>query len=120
MKAIIVYRNNDGEIENGIFGNICDYRESLNRITFAILHNPTTARAYTIKGENLIDFISLEVKGKTYAERKENLTNKAIEWSYAGGVAEWSYGELAEIQSFFERYGRRYGLIREFRENAII
>lgn len=32
----------------------------------------------------------------------------------------YSYGELAYFQDYFERLGRRYGLIKEFKENAII
>ena len=56
--------------------------------------------------------------GKTYKEKKACLQNKAIEFSnnQYGGL---SYGEIACIESYFERYGRRYGLLREFRENAI-
>ena len=30
-----------------------------------------------------------------------------------------SYGELAEAGEYFEKLGRRYGLLQEFRENAI-
>lgn len=31
-----------------------------------------------------------------------------------------SYGELAEVQAIFERLGKRYGLLKEFKENCII
>lgn len=72
------------------------------------------------KPNNFLAFIPLKVSGRTYAERKDDLQNKAIEWSYASGVGAWSYGELATIQEFFEINGRRYGLLNEFRENAII
>lgn len=63
----------------------------------------------------IIDF---KVIGKTYAEKKAYLRNLAIEFQYAddGGL---SYGELADIQEFFNLNGKRYGLIQEFRENAI-
>ena len=32
----------------------------------------------------------------------------------------YSYGELAYYSAIFERLGKRYGLIREFRENGVI
>ena len=72
------------------------------------------------KPSHFLAFIPLKVTGKTYAERKDDLQNKAIEWSYAGSVSNWSYGELATIQGFFETQGKRYGLIKEFKENGII
>ena len=73
-----------------------------------------------IKEANIISLIPMRVKGNTYAECKADLQNKAIEWSYSSGAANWYYSELTEIQAFFERNGKRYGLLREFRENGII
>lgn len=60
----------------------------------------------------------LVIHGRTYRERQESLRDLAIDIQYAdnGGL---SYGELADIQSFFEEHGRRLGLLREFRENCI-
>lgn len=58
------------------------------------------------------------IKGKTYQAKKAAIEDKAIEYSnnQAGGL---SYGEIADIQGYFETYGKRYGLLREFYENAI-
>lgn len=60
----------------------------------------------------------LTITGKTYNERRENLRNLAIDIQSAeqGGI---SYYELAILQNFFERNARKYGLLTEFRENAI-
>jgi len=33
---------------------------------------------------------------------------------------EYSYSDLARCQRYFEKLGRRYGLLKEFRENGII
>lgn len=66
----------------------------------------------------IIQIIGFKVKGKSYTERKENLRNIAIEFSH-NEICGLSYGELYFIQQFFEIMGRRYGLLREFRENAI-
>ena len=65
--------------------------------------------------------IPFSVSGKTYQERKANLEQLAIDFQLAdaevsGGL---SYGELADIGAFFNRAGRKLGLIREFRENGI-
>lgn len=55
----------------------------------------------------------------SYQERKEAVRNEAIDWQCeCGGLP--SYGELADVQEYFEKQGRRYGLITEFRENGII
>ena len=62
--------------------------------------------------------IPFTVHGSNYRERRENVRNTAIEFSHAedGGL---SYGELAAIGGWFEKIGKRYGLLKEFRENAI-
>ena len=63
----------------------------------------------------IIDF---KIQGKTYAEKKEYLRNLSIDFQSAIDC-DLSYGELADIYNFFEVNGKRYGLIQEFRENAI-
>ena len=55
----------------------------------------------------------------TYAERKENAREEAIDWQYETSQKSISYSELEEAGNHFEKLGRRYGLIREFRENGI-
>jgi hypothetical protein len=56
----------------------------------------------------------------TYKERKERARQKAIDWQYSLSERRMSYGEIADETEQFERLGRRYGLVREFRENGII
>ena len=58
------------------------------------------------------------LRGKTYAEKKAELIDKAIEFQRIdeGGLY---MSEYAEIQEYFECYGKRYGLLREFKENGI-
>lgn len=50
---------------------------------------------------------------------KEILWAFAIDWENDFSNRNYSYGELADWQEFFETYGRKYGLLREFRENCI-
>ena len=63
--------------------------------------------------------IPLQVHGKTYAEKKADLQAQAVDFSNVVGSLVMSWGESAYISDFFERNGRRYGLLREFQENGI-
>jgi hypothetical protein len=56
----------------------------------------------------------------TYAEKKDLLREFAIDYQSADvGSSGESWGELASWESFFCNIGRKYGLLREFRENWI-
>ena len=57
---------------------------------------------------------------KTYQELKERARDKAIKWQYSWYDNCYSYGELAYFGKMFTRLGKRYGLLKEFRENGII
>lgn len=67
----------------------------------------------------VVNEILFKIGGKNYSERKENLRDLAIEYSNNVGETFLSYGELMEIGNFFERNGKRYGLLKEFKENGI-
>lgn len=57
----------------------------------------------------------------TYSELKERARQKAIEWQGTfseGKTYYWS--EMAYFSDYFSKLAKRYGLIREFRENGII
>lgn len=55
-----------------------------------------------------------------YQHRKEQAREEAREWQLHFWDSDHSWSELAEENQRFERLGRRYGLLREFRENGII
>ena len=55
----------------------------------------------------------------TYQQKKEQAREQAIDWQIETAKQNLSYGELAEAGEYFEKLGRRYGLIQEFRENGI-
>lgn len=59
-----------------------------------------------------------KVKGKTYAERKEFVRQLAIDYSnnQACGL---SWNEVAMVSDMFYKLGKRYGLLKEFKENGI-
>lgn len=64
------------------------------------------------------DIVRFIVSGENYQTRKECVRNLALDWQAAdqGGI---SWGELFEVQDFFRRNGKKYGLLREFQENGI-
>lgn len=55
-----------------------------------------------------------------YQRAKERLRNKAIEWQMDFNNHNYSYGELAYYGEYLERLAKRYGLVKEFKENGII
>ena len=56
----------------------------------------------------------------TYSEKKAKIREEAVSWQQDFSKHNYSYGELAEKQAYFEKEGKKYGLIQEFRENGII
>ena len=63
--------------------------------------------------------IEFKLHGKTYAERREDLRAKAVDFSNnCNGGLYW--GDEQSVITWFEKFGKRYGLIKEFRENGII
>ncbi len=61
----------------------------------------------------------MSTKQSYYEKRKAEVREEAIEWSYDVGNHEYSYGEFAYFEDHFRRLGKRYGLLREFKENGI-
>ncbi len=54
-----------------------------------------------------------------YEKRKAEVREEAIKWQADFGEHNYSYGELVYFEDYFRRLGKRYGLLREFKENAI-
>lgn len=66
-----------------------------------------------------IKLLLFKIKGKTYQEKKGNAEELAKDWQHNFSSLNWSYGELAEINNYFVRIGKRYGLLKIFKENCI-
>lgn len=54
-----------------------------------------------------------------YQIGKENARQQAIDWQSDFCNHNYSWGELAYYSDYFEKLAKRYGLIKEFRENGI-
>lgn len=86
----------------------------------AVLKDQMTGRTFT-HGLEALKRCDLSIIGRmTYQQRKESARQEAIEWQRETSEFSLSYDELAAAQDHFQRLGRRFGLLREFRENAII
>lgn len=58
---------------------------------------------------------------KRYQKQKEIVRQKAIDWqANFDNNQSIGWGELAEQQRKMEKLGKRYGLLKEFKENGII
>ena len=56
----------------------------------------------------------------SYQKKKELIRQRAIDWQREFAQKQLYASELADWGLYFEIMGRRYGLLREFRENGII
>lgn len=77
---------------------------------------------FNIESFNCDDYtlIRLSVAGSSYQEKKEAARLLAIDVMDPNTFPDLSYGEYAELSDIFTDIGRRYGLLKEYRENAII
>lgn len=55
-----------------------------------------------------------------YEIQQERAREKAIEWQIEASEKCLSYAELYEASEHFYKLAKRYGLIKEFKENGII
>ena len=59
-------------------------------------------------------------KMNEYQKRKAQAIATAQEWQQEASNTAQSYGELLTAQAYFSKMAKRYGLIKEFRENGIL
>jgi len=59
-------------------------------------------------------------KVNNYQRGKEKARSEAINWQYDTATKPMSWYDCAMWGEYFEKLAKRFGLIREFRENAII
>lgn len=56
----------------------------------------------------------------TYNRAKEKARASAIEWQGSQAIKTMSYTELFKAQEKFFKIGKKYGLLKEFKENGIL
>lgn len=55
-----------------------------------------------------------------YQILKNKARQQAIDWQSDFENHNFSYSELADYQAYFATLAKRYGLVKEFKENGII
>jgi hypothetical protein len=55
-----------------------------------------------------------------YRERKERARQEAIDWQLDFANHNYSWYDLMIYGDYFYKLGKRYGLLKEFKENGII
>lgn len=96
------YKKPDGKVFSGLYDSFEEFAQDTS--------SPLT------EVFSLIDF---HVHGKTYAEKQASLCDTAKRFQYECD-GDLYMSELEWICEWFYTKGKRYGLVREFRENAII
>ena len=72
-----------------------------------------------LKSDDILFMTDFKAHGKTYSEKQSYIEELAKEWQTIWQYVSFSYGEIAEFESFFSKYGKRYGLLETFRAEAI-
>lgn len=62
----------------------------------------------------------MKIKAITAIKSKDEAQQEAIDWQKWQSEQSLSYGELAEWSEYFRELGKKFGLLREFKENAIL
>lgn len=84
------------------------------------IYTPEELHAATFSPESEPYIIPLTAGSKEQArERASEILAADQETANSGGNA-LTYSEWADLGAFFERIARRFGLVREFRENGVI
>ena len=78
----------------------------------------TGETSFFVLGES--QWLSVKPGKSQYEINKEIVRTLAQEWQYNFYRFNYSYEELANWQAFFTELGARFGLLTEFKENAII
>lgn len=103
------------------YGIILDHEKGYKLFTDMI----TAYNCEIIPNSEFVDGFSMQVherinnKLSAYNDRKEAIRNFAIEYQYATGDMRQSWYGVSTWSDYFATMGKKYGLLREFRENAI-
>ena len=107
---------NHFEFKNGGNPYITTNNAGLWRMIRKYCLEQTGGHFFTVTGKAEL----LSVRPLSSREKdKETLRNFAAEWQYNFPDMDYAWSDLVAWSDFFTEYGRKYGLLREFRENGI-
>jgi hypothetical protein len=92
-----------------------------NKIESGFMTYPLLCSKTFCPDSEILFAINLEKggKGRTYKEKKNFLRDQAIAYQSCYEYID-DLLAIVEISNYFEHWGRKYGLLREFKENGII
>ena len=104
---------------NGSNPYIVKNNAELFRMVKKYIMDQTDSNSFYIYGE--ISYYMIHTGRKLTAREKGRaaLRDFAQQWQASFGYFSYSWSDLCDWIGFFEEYGRKYGLLREFRENGI-
>lgn len=100
----------------------CSYESHGKKDSAVYISKNALKEAFFFPDTKMLHVIEFKTHGKTYEERKESVRGLAIDFQYAySDVPDGlTLGEYAMVCDWFRDMGKRYGLLEEFEENAII
>ena len=98
-----VWQNEDGTYDGGVYQNWSAY--------FADTFSPQIEEVALISDKAVLT--------GSYQDKKNYIRSQAVEYSLSSSLIPLSYMELMIIEDYFYKMGKRFGLLREFRENGI-
>ncbi len=102
-----------------IYYVIKQYNEVITGRTFSDYSEMFAATFEPLPDNEVSIVIDFTVRGVDYHEAKANARQIAIDTFY-NIAPDLSYSEICDIAAELERLGKRYGLLKEFRENGLI
>jgi len=94
----------------------------IEKLEYLASHNTnyTKQQYYTIiECLDIAKAQAVRTGAERYATAKERIRQEAIDWQIDIAERSPSWGELAEASDYFAKYGKKYGLLKEFHENGI-
>lgn len=76
--------------------------------------------SFHVTGRAVLWTVHVGKQFSDYQRKQALLRNFAIEWQFHFCDYSWYQSEVNAWADFFREYGKKYGLLREFEENAII
>lgn len=103
--------------KNGSNPYVTTNNKGLFRMITKYYVNQTSENTFDIEGK--LQLLTIKPLKSKYERNKAILEGFAREWQYNFSDFNYSYGELIAWQGFFTEYGKKYGLLKEFKENCI-
>jgi len=125
LKRSFVYLIVDKFGTNGIIFTALDQYEAHGRYMYPITHKHykdlVNFLIYRLKEDmkNRIEIDKTIYGLNDYEKAKAKARQKAIEWQTDFANNNYSWEDLSQKTTYFERLGKRYGLLKEFHENGI-